>query len=200
MEAVKKSKKNPKAMDFMDGMKEYFKDRSREKVRALEGFEANIQHDMVYLDNLKDKAQALHFKLNKIAEIGKQKNDVEFTTLDIDLFKTAEEISKVEQIVYDKYVYFTQNLKPRMEEEFKESEKGFDKMDKEAKAILKEYSKVEKELGENPLIEKIKKVYTNAEDLKFDLTNKEDKNHTYKELKRLVSVWKSDATKGKGKK
>lgn len=190
-------KTNKKPLEFMDGMKEYFDNRSKEKVRALEGFEANIQHDIVYLDKLKEKAKAIHFRLNKITEMGKQKNDVEFATLDIDLFKTAEEISNVEQIVYDKYVYFTQNLKPRMEVEMAESEKNFDKIDKEAKDILKEYAKVEKKLGENPLVEKIKKAYKEVEESKFDLNNGEDKNHLYKSLKRLVSVWKSDSDKGR---
>ena len=190
-------KTNKKPLEFMDGMKEYFDNRSKEKVRALEGFEANIQHDIVYLDKLKEKAKAIHFRLNKITEMGKQKNDVEFATLDIDLFKTAEEISNVEQIVYDKYVYFTQNLKPRMEVEIAESEKNFDKIDKEAKDILKEYAKVEKKLGENPLVEKIKKAYNEVEESKFDLNNGEDKNHLYKSLKRLVSVWKSDSNKGR---
>ena len=192
-------KTNKKPLEFMDGMKEYFDNRSKEKVRALEGFEANIQHDIVYLDKLKEKAKAIHFRLNKITEMGKQKNDVEFATLDIDLFKTAEEISNVEQIVYDKYVYFTQNLKPRMEVEMAESEKNFDKIDKEAKDILKEYAKVEKKLGENPLVEKIKKAYKEVEESKFDLNNGEDKNHLYKSLKRLVSVWKSDSDKGRKK-
>jgi len=194
---MKNVKTNKKPLEFMDGMKEYFDNRSKEKVRALEGFEANIQHDIVYLDKLKEKAKAIHFRLNKITEMGKQKNDVEFATLDIDLFKTAEEISNVEQIVYDKYVYFTQNLKPRMEVEMAESEKNFDKIDKEAKDILKEYAKVEKKLGENPLVEKIKKAYNEVEESKFDLNNGEDKNHLYKSLKRLVSVWKSDSDKGR---
>jgi len=196
---MKNVKTNKKPLEFMDGMKEYFDNRSKEKVRALEGFEANIQHDIVYLDKLKEKAKAIHFRLNKITEMGKQKNDVEFATLDIDLFKTAEEISNVEQIVYDKYVYFTQNLKPRMEVEMAESEKNFDKIDKEAKDILKEYAKVEKKLGENPLVEKIKKAYKEVEESKFDLNNGEDKNHLYKSLKRLVSVWKSDSDKGRKK-
>lgn len=194
---MKNVKTNKKPLEFMDGMQEYFDNRSKEKVRALEGFEANIQHDIVYLDKLKEKAKAIHFRLNKITEMGKQKNDVEFATLDIDLFKTAEEISNVEQIVYDKYVYFTQNLKPRMEVEIAESEKNFDKIDKEAKDILKEYAKVEKKLGENPLVEKIKKAYNEVEESKFDLNNGEDKNHLYKSLKRLVSVWKSDSNKGR---
>ena len=194
---MKNVKTNKKPLEFMDGMQEYFENRSKEKVRALEGFEANIQHDIVYLDKLKEKAKAIHFRLNKITEMGKQKNDVEFATLDIDLFKTAEEISNVEQIVYDKYVYFTQNLKPRMEVEIAESEKNFDKIDKEAKDILKEYAKVEKKLGENPLVEKIKKAYNEVEESKFDLNNGEDKNHLYKSLKRLVSVWKSDSNKGR---
>ena len=196
---MKNVKTNKKPLEFMDGMKEYFDNRSKEKVRALEGFEANIQHDIVDLDKLKEKAKAIHFRLNKITEMGKQKNDVEFATLDIDLFKTAEEISNVEQIVYDKYVYFTQNLKPRMEVEMAESEKNFDKIDKEAKDILKEYAKVEKKLGENPLVEKIKKAYKEVEESKFDLNNGEDKNHLYKSLKRLVSVWKSDSDKGRKK-
>ena len=199
MNNMKNVKTNKKPLEFMDGMKEYFDNRSKEKVRALEGFEANIQHDIVYLDKLKEKAKAIHFRLNKITEMGKQKNDVEFATLDIDLFKTAEEISNVEQIVYDKYVYFTQNLKPRMEVEMAESEKNFDKIDKEAKDILKEYAKVEKKLGENPLVEKIKKAYKEVEESKFDLNNGEDKNHLYKSLKRLVSVWKSDSDKGRKK-
>ena len=194
---MKNVKTNKKPLEFMDGMQEYFDNRSKEKVRALEGFEANIQHDIVYLDKLKEKAKAIHFRLNKITEMGKQKNDVEFATLDIDLFKTAEEISNVEQIVYDKYVYFTQKLKPRMEVEIAESEKNFDKIDKEAKDILKEYAKVEKKLGENPLVEKIKKAYNEVEESKFDLNNGEDKNHLYKSLKRLVSVWKSDSNKGR---
>ena len=132
--------------------------------------------------------------------MGKQKNDVEFATLDIDLFKPAEEITSVEQIVYDKYVYFTQNLKPRYEKEIKECLKNFDKVDKEAKNILKEYAKVEKKLGENPIVEKIKKAYSEMESMKYDIKNEEDKNHLYKSLKRLVSVWKSDTSKGrKGK-
>ena len=200
MNNMKNVKTNKKPLEFMDGIKEYFKDRGKENVRVLEGFEANIQHDVVYLDKLKEKAKAIHFRLDKISEMGKQKNDVEFATLDIDLFKTAEEITSVEQIVYDKYVYFTQNLKPRYEKEIKECLKNFDKVDKEAKNILKEYAKVEKKLGENPIVEKIKKAYSEMESIKYDIKNEEDKNHLYKSLKRLVSVWKSDTSKGrKGK-
>ena len=120
-----------------------------------------------------------------------------FSSLDIDLFKTAEEIASVEQIVYDKYVYFTENLKPRYEKELDECVNNFDKVDKEAKDILKEYAKVEKKLGENPLVEKIKKAYEECDGVKFDLKNDEDKNHLYKSLKRLVSVWKSDSDKGR---
>ena len=158
MNNMKNVKTNKKPLEFMDGIKEYFKDRGKENVRVLEGFEANIQHDVVYLDKLKEKAKAIHFRLDKISEMGKQKNDI------------------------------------------KECLKNFDKVDKEAKNILKEYAKVEKKLGENPIVEKIKKAYSEMESMKYDIKNEEDKNHLYKSLKRLVSVWKSDTSNGrKGK-
>ena len=50
------------------------------------------------------------------------------------------------------------------------------------------------------IVEKIKKAYSEMESMKYDIKNEEDKNHLYKSLKRLVSVWKSDTSKGrKGK-
>ena len=91
-------------------------------------------------------------------------------------------------------------MKPRYEKEIKECLKNFDKVDKEAKNILKEYAKVEKKLGENPIVEKIKKAYSEMEWMKYDINNEEDNKHLYKILNRLVSVWKSDTSKGrKGK-
>tara|TARA_B110000908_G_scaffold172450_1_gene239915 strand:- start:5358 stop:5954 length:597 start_codon:yes stop_codon:yes gene_type:complete len=195
MKAVKTNKEK----SFIDGLGDYFNNRGNEKIRILEGFEKNIQHDVVFLDKLKDYAKALHFRLEKISLVGKQQNDVEFAKLDIDLFKTAEEISKVEQIVYDKYIYFEKNLKPRMQEEFGLAEAEFESTDKEAKKIIKEWEKVSDKLGDNPLVEKIKKEYATFEDNNSDIKNIEDKNALYKGLKRLVAVWNKDTTKGRGK-
>ena len=50
MKAVKTNKEK----SFIDGLGDYFNNRGNEKIRILEGFEKNIQHDVVFLDKLKD--------------------------------------------------------------------------------------------------------------------------------------------------